>query len=267
MKYTNKKRKSIKKYMYYKFLCFFLLFFLLFFLFNSQINNFIYSKNVTSYFISAFFKPISYLDRLRVGYKDNKNLEKEIMKQKLINSKLKVNTLELEELKSLNSIKGYTDYKKVYSKVIYRNKMYWFNTITIDKGKKDGIKNNSLVLSKNGMIGIIKNTGYKTSTVELITSNTNNYKISVEVLSKDKTSYGEIYKYKKPYLKVELISSNNKVEKNDLVRTSGLDNYPKGIEIGKVESIKKDSYELTNILDVNLSSDIDNIYYVMVLVK
>ena len=267
MKYTNKKRKNKEKYWYYKFLCFFLVFFLIFFLFNSKINSFVYNKNITSYFISTIFKPISYFDKLRLGYKNTEKLEKKLMRQKLINSKLKVNALELEELKKLTNLKGYTDYNKVYSKIIYRNKMYWFNTFTIDKGKKDGIKNNSLVLSKNGMIGIIKNTGYKTSTVELITSNTNNYKISVEVQSKDKTSYGEIYKYKKPYLEVELISNNNKIEKGDLVKTSGLDNYPKGIEIGKVESIKKDSYELTNILDINLSSNIDNIYYIMVLVK
>ena len=226
-----------------------------------------YNKNRASYFISCFFKPITYLDNLRINSRDNKRLEKEIIKQKLINSKLKTNILELENIKKLNNLKGYTDYKKIYSKVIYRNKMYWFNTFTIDKGTKDGIKNKSLVLSENGIIGIIKNAGYKTSSVELITSNTNNYKISVEVSSKDKVSYGEIYKYDKPFLKVELISSDKTIEKGDLVMTSGLDNNPKGIEIGKVENIKKDSYDLASILDVNISSDINNVLYVMVLVK
>ena len=39
----------------------------------------------------------------------------------------------------------YTDYNKVFSKVLYRNKMYWFNSITIDKGYSSGIKKDSLV--------------------------------------------------------------------------------------------------------------------------
>lgn len=266
MKYTNKKRKKRGSFGYYKYLSFFILFFLLFFLFNSYINNYIYNKNMTSYFIETLFKPITYFDKI-INSKNNKKLEKELISQKLINSNHNTNILEFEELKKLNNIKGYTDYKKIYSKVIYRNKMYWFNTFTIDKGKKDGIKNNSVVLSKDGMIGVIKNTGYKTSSVELITSNSNNYKISVQISSESKITYGEIYKYKKPYLEIELISSNNNIKKGDLVMTSGLDNHPRGIEIGKVESIKKDSYDLTSILDINLSSDIDSTFYVVVLVK
>ena len=52
-----------------------------------------------------------------------------------------------------------------------------------------------------------------------------------------------------------------------MVITSGLGNLPKGIEIGKVKRIERDSYDLTSILYVEPLSDFNDINYVMVLVK
>ena len=47
---------------------------------------------------------------------------------------------EFEELKKINNLSStLTEFDSVTSLVITRNKMYWFNTLTINSGSKDGI--------------------------------------------------------------------------------------------------------------------------------
>ena len=48
--------------------------------------------------------------------------------------------------------------------------------------------------------------------------------------------------------------------------TSGLDNnFPSGLVIGKVTSVKKDNFDLEQIVSVKPSSNFDNINYVSIL--
>ena len=47
---------------------------------------------------------------------------------------------ELKDTLELN--KTLTEYNPINATILSRNKSYWYNTITIDKGKKDGIEEN-----------------------------------------------------------------------------------------------------------------------------
>ena len=267
----RKRKKESIIFKYYRFLCVFLLVFAIFFIFYKSISNYTYKSNIKSYMTSVILKPINNLKVYNIlNYKnilkENEKLNKEVINLKLEKSKLENNNKEINNFKKLLRTDLYTDYNKVYSKVLYRNKMYWYSTITIDKGSKNGIKQNSLVVDKDGLVGVIKTVSKNNSVVELITNNNDN-ELSVGVKTKTGFKYGTIESYKYPYLKVELITNDNSIKENDLVVTSGLGNLPKEIEIGKVKRIKRDSYDLTSILYVEPLSNFNDLGYLMVLVK
>lgn len=256
---------------YYKFLLVFLIFFTMFFLLTKNMSEIINSSAYKNY-INFISVPFNYLQEYNIlNYKDIKK-ENELLKKESLEQVTKEELESIKEennkLKELLEIeKTYTDYKKVYAKVITRNKMYWFSTITIDKGKKSKVKENDIVITSEGLLGTIKSVTDDFSTVRLITSSNNENKTSVAVKKEKELMHGTIIGYEYPYLKIELILKNKNVKEGDELITSGLGNLPKNIKIGKVEKIEEDKYAMTNILYVKPYQDMNNIDYIAVLTK
>lgn len=261
-----------KLHWYYKFLIVFLIFFSMFFLLTKNMSNIINSSIYKNYlnFISV---PFDFLNKYNIfNYKNvlekNEELEKSLIiieNDKQDKKNLEEEVKELKELLKLENL--YTDYKKVYARTIQRNKMYWFDTITIDKGKSSNIKVGNAVVTSKGLIGHVKTITKDYSTVKLITNSDRENKISVGVKTSNSFKYGTITEYDYPYLKVELTTNKKGVKVKDKLLTSGLGNFPKNIEIGTVEKIGKDSYETLDILYVKPAADLENITYLAVLTK
>ena len=77
---------------------------------------------------------------------------------------------ENKDLKEMLDIKdSLTDFDLINASVVERNNTYWLNEITINKGLNDGINDNQIVITKNGMIGKVVDTSNNTSIVRLIT--------------------------------------------------------------------------------------------------
>ena len=69
------------------------------------------------------------------------------------------------------------------------------------------------------------------------------------------------------YLEITTVNKISDLDiKNSLVYTSGLGGIlPSGILIGTVREVVKDKYDVTNIIHVTLSSNINDLKYVKVL--
>lgn len=176
---------------------------------------------------------------------------------------------ELEDLKKLNNISStLTDFDKVSACVIERNRMYWFNTITINKGKSSGINENMAVVSGDGLIGRVIKVSSKSSEIKLITTNDINHKISVMIKKENDTIYGILSGYNNNLL--EITSINKDIDNLDdyNVYTSGMGGiFPSGIIIGKVKGIKKDKYDVSKIIEVEPSSNFNELRFVNVLIR
>lgn len=185
--------------------------------------------------------------------------------QKNINTSLEKEIAELKELLTLNST--LTAYEKENATVISRNSSYWFNTITIDKGKKNGLKQGMAVLTTNGLIGKITKVTKTTSEVKLLTSDDITYKTSVVIRIDEKDNYAILngYDTDQNYLKVSAIDKNIEINQGDTVLTSGLGSMPQGIYIGTVEKTEIDNYNLSQVVYVKPTQDFSNIHYVTVL--
>ena len=196
----------------------------------------------------------------------NKTQTESYLIQKNINSSLEKEIQELKETLELN--KTLTEYNPVNATILSRNKSYWFNTITIDKGTKDGIKENMAVITKNGLIGKINSVSKNSSEVKLITSDDLNFKVSISIKTNEIDNYAILngYDNKTKLIKATGIDKTTNINIGDSVLTSGLGEFfPAGIYIGTVEKIEKDKYNLSKTAYIKLSQNFNDIHYVTVL--
>lgn len=186
--------------------------------------------------------------------------------QKNANSSLEKEIQELKDALELN--KTLTEYTPVNATILSRNKSYWFNTITIDKGSKDGLKKNMAVITKNGLVGKLSKV-YKTSSeVKLITSDDLNFKVSVAIKTNEIDNYAILNGYDKKdnLIKATGIDKTTIINNGDTVLTSGLgEMFPSGIYIGTVEKVESDKYNLSKTVYIKTSQNFNDIHYVTVL--
>lgn len=197
--------------------------------------------------------------------KETNQDDSDLIQKNLIDS-LKKEIIELKEMLELN--KTLTEYRIENATVLSRNKSYWFNTVTIDKGKKDGIKKGMAVITKNGLIGKISKVYGNSSEVKLITSDDVNYKVSVSIKVNDTDNFAILngYNPEKNLMKVTGVHKTIAANKGDIVVTSGLGElFPAGIYVGKIESIENDKYDLSKTLYIKTEQNFNNIHYVSIL--
>ena len=186
--------------------------------------------------------------------------------QKNINSSLEKEIQELKQALELN--RSLTEYTPINATILSRNKSYWFNTITIDKGKKSGIKENMAVITKNGLIGKITKVSDYSSEVKLITSDDINFKVSISIKTNDVDNYAIMngYDAKTNLIKASGIDKTTEINIDDVVLTSGLgEKFPAGIYIGVVKKIESDKYDLSKTIYIETYQNFNEIHYVTVL--
>lgn len=224
------------------------------------------------------YTPINFIINLVNNYNDLKNVKKEndILKENIDSiDSLKIENIELKkQIEALKEELGieYTlnDYTKLNGTILSRNPSYWFNSITIDKGHYNGIKENMIVVNNHGLMGRISSVSIFTSTVKLITTTDTNNKISVSISNGEYNLNGLINGYDQDdnCLIVEGISNTESVHVGDYIYTSGLGGiFPSGILVGTVEKTDVDEYGLSKVLKVKPAVDFNDINYISVLMR
>lgn len=205
-------------------------------------------------------------------YKKYQKMLKKYHKIDLMEAKYEESKKEIKELKkilNLNNTLSESEY--LNATVITRNIGYFYNELTIDKGKKDQVNKNMAVITDDGLIGTITKVSNLNSVVKLITTSDTNNKISVKIkIDDDEYLYGLMvgYNEEEKCFIVEGISDNKKIPKGSIVTTTGLgSDIPSGILIGRVEKIKKDNFDLSRTLLIRSNVNFDNINYVTILKK
>ncbi len=215
-------------------------------------------------YVAGFFQDIEDIKRT---YKENKVLKARLDEYVELSVKVKDLEKENEELRDILKKKvDMRDYNPEQATVIERNPDKWQDVVSIDKGAQQGIKKDMAVVTAKGLIGKVKNVSQFTSTVELLSSANRTNRISA-VVEEDTRIFGLIegYDKEKQALLFTKIPSDAKVEKKQIVVTSGLGGiFPKGLVIGKVIEVTPDEYGLTQTAYVKPAADLNDISHVMV---
>ncbi len=182
----------------------------------------------------------------------NKELEKEVAELK---KSLDLNTV-LSEQVYLNAT------------AINRNMDYWYQSITIDKGRRSGVSNNMPVVVSEGLVGTTSSVSNFNSTVKLLTNEDFHHKISIKIDVNGHYVYGLLsgYNSTNKMLQVEGVAENTEIPIGSLVTTTGLgENMPAGIVVGYVKNITTDNFDLAKLVEVESKVNFDDIRYVTVL--
>lgn len=231
------------------------------------------SSNRKITLVESFFKDVSsivmkgvMLPFTSLNASKDEDLTESYIIQKNLNVHLEEEIEQLREALDLNQT--LTGYDVVNATVITRNRGYWYQTLTIDKGSKDGLKKNMVAITKNGLIGKIQKVTNYSSEIKLITANDVNNKVSVSIAITTGETTGILSGYDKEnnLVLISGVDSRVEIKKGDVVTTSGLGGmFPRGIYIGEVETITNDKYGLSKSLGVKTSQDFNNIHYVTIL--
>lgn len=199
-------------------------------------------------------------------YKELKQKEEKIKSIEAENNNLKSEVKKLKNKLELNTLLSDKVFKN--ATIVNRNIDYWYDEVTIDKGKKNGIKKDMAVINNEGLVGKITTVSNYYSTVKLLANENMNDKISVKIKIGDEYAYGLISKYnsKNNSYTVEGISENLKIPKGSEVVTTGMgDIFPSGLLVGYVKKVTTDNFDLSKVAVVESSVNFNDLDYVSIL--
>ena len=212
---------------------------------------------------------ITEISKLHDIYEEYQILENKVQETDSIKAKNAELEDEVEKLrKTLDLNQTLSQDAYLNATVVNRNLGYWYNTITIDKGSKNGVEVDMPVVVSEGLIGKVSKVTNFNSTVKLLTSDDINNKISVKINVDGKNVYGLLSGYDKKTgaFIVEGIADNTEIKKGSMVLTTGMgDIIPSGILVGKVSKITKDNFDLARTVEVTSDVSFDDIRYVTIL--
>lgn len=217
--------------------------------------------------IKEYLNGITHLNQIIA---ENKRLKEQLDKlssDRITIEEIKSENRKLKELLGLkNQIETVADYE--VARVTLRSSEAWLSYFIIDKGLKDGIRKNMVVVNNQGLIGSIVDCGLNWAKVETLLDADFSASAMIVRTRDIGVVRGNLNLMGKGLCELKYISKDSKVKVNDVVITSGMGEiFPKGIVIGKIVQVKNDKFELTKNIIIKPAVDIENIEYVMVLKK
>ncbi len=179
--------------------------------------------------------------------------EQEDYEKRLIEMESKVE--QFEELrrenlrfKQLLEFKDALSYPSTAARVIGWDSSPWKKTVILDKGTRNKLGKDMAVVVAQGLVGRVIEAGPVTSRVILLTDPDSR----VSALTDESRAHGVIAGNGSAFLEMKYLELDININIGETVLTSGIGGlFPKGLRIGKVESIQKDSDGLHLVAKVN----------------
>lgn len=232
-------------------------------------------KDVVGFGQSFFSKPTHYItgvigniDGVLNTYTENKKLKTRLSEYASIQAELSDVGAENDRLRAIiDKEENLRDFESIHATVIARNPDQWEEKIIIDKGEAHGIEKNMAVVTEGGQLaGKIVTVTPFTSTVELLTTENRDFRVSAVIPGKNAT-FGLIegFDQERSELIMKRIDSSFEVKPGEKVISSGLGGiFPKGLLIGEVTEVSTDDYGLTQLAYIRPAAKFSMLDHVIV---
>ncbi len=145
--------------------------------------------------------------------------------------------LENERLRKLLGFRESKKQKFIPAMVIARDLLGLNDTIIIDKGKQHGVRKDMVVISGNGLVGRVRESGWSISRCLLITDRDSVVSAIVQRTRDEGAVMGNVHSG----LILKYLDLHSEVKEGDNIISSGFGGiFEKGILIGEVVGVKKD---------------------------
>lgn len=171
---------------------------------------------------------------------ENRLLKQEIEMTRLLASQAQEVLAENERLTNMLQLSANRRWNGVWAKVAYREPTQW-NTVTIDKGAREGITERSAVISmeqgREGLAGVVVEVTERTAKVLLLSDEDFSAAVYLERGKEEGLLVGGGLRP----VRVQYIPLEAQVEEGDQVFTSSFSSvFPAGIWVGTVSKVRQD---------------------------
>lgn len=176
---------------------------------------------------------------------------------------------ENERLRTLLELgEKYPQFQTTAASVIAKDGGNYGRFVTIDKGEESGIQVNQPVISQNGLVGLIFETGYGWSKIQTILDPSTSVGCRITRTGDISVTEGDNALVNEGLLKMLYISKQFTILEGDIVETSGLGEiYPRGIPLGKIKEIKVSDNSNSQYATIVPMVDFSNLQEVLVITE
>ena len=186
---------------------------------------------------------VQYLSSLPTLHEENENLKVELEDLKAELNRLEEIKRENARLESLLRLKERMEGRAFAARVIGRDPSHWSQFVVINKGNRDGVRGNTVLVHPNGLVGKVVAAGRRSARAILLVD----AESRVSAMNQRTRDVGLIQGGGSPMLKMTYLDRFSDIQVGDIIVSSGLGGiYPKAIPIGKVEIVgmEKDRLKL-----------------------
>src|SRR5436853_3521576 len=201
--------------------------------------------------LSPFFKTGSGLEKqitsVRTGLKSLEDLEKENAALRTDNSQLRATNSALRDVEhEVNRLRHALNYRErsvfklIAAEIIARDSSTWWRTVTINRGRRDGLETDMHVVTDEGLVGKTTTVSDAISIVLLVSDESCRVAASIEgsreqgIVSGERVTTGMT-----PVLDLNFLSKQADLKPGQKVYTSGVGGvFPSGLLIGVVKSFR-----------------------------
>lgn len=222
--------------------------------------------------VSPLLKATASIKRTSQGIWDNyvdlRSVRQENVRLREETQELETRLRELEEtrrenqrLKTLLDLREKQPFKVTPAVVVGKDATNWFHSVLIDRGSRHGVARHMVVIASGGLVGQAIDVAPSSARVQLITDPVS----SVGVLLQDSRATGLLVGAQSGRLRIRYLPIRAEVQAGEPVITSGLGGvYPKGVLVGKVVAVDKQSGALFQEATVEPSVDFSRLEEVLV---
>ena len=196
-------------------------------------------------------------------YDENKRLHAQLDALQLQMATEHEDVLEAERLRQYVGLDDSRLGKTVIARVIGRDPTQSRQSITIDKGRTEGIQPDAAVMTAKGIVGRVVYAGNYSAVVQLVVDS----QAGVGVLVLPNRRIGIIKGNGTGDLDLDYIDDDSDLKIGDLLITSGDDRiYPKGFPVGVISSIEPPRHNVFKTVRIKPSADLGRLEEVLCVV-
>ena len=187
--------------------------------------------------ITSMRQGLKTLDELE---RDNASLKTENRSLKATNQALRDVEREVNRLRAALAYRERSIFKLVPAEVVTRDASTWWRTVTINRGKQDGITGDMPVVTEEGLVGKTTTVGESISVVLLVSDENCRVATNVEGTREQGIASGErVIGVATPMLELNFLSKQANLQPGQKAFTSGVGGvFPSGLLIGTVREFK-----------------------------
>jgi rod shape-determining protein MreC len=174
-----------------------------------------------------------------------------------------------EEIRKENiRLKNHLEFKfeqntrKILAQIVAWDSSSDYRVLRINKGQNNGVRLQSIVVTSKGLVGYVFRLTEHYADVLTVLDTNNKIDGVVERIR----VHGLLEGDSEDKMKMKYVTRTEPIILNDLVITAGLGNiYPKGIRVGRVTKIERESYGITQLIELKPEVNFSTLEEVIVL--